>query len=133
MILKTYVTESQIKRAILAAYGSREDLYLWNAPSGVAVSVDGKRPVRYGVPGQADIMGVWRRGAYYETARFVGMLSSQMVPIHYGQAIAIEVKRPGGQQSEAQRKWQAVWTRVGGIYVLARSVDDVAAVLGPPK
>ena len=42
-----------------------------------------------------------------------------------GRAFGIEVKTAKGQQREAQKKWQAAWEKRGGIYILARSLEDV--------
>ena len=41
-----------------------------------------------------------------------------------GRAVAIETKGAGRQQ-ENQRNFQAAWEKAGGLYVLARSVEDV--------
>ena len=46
-----------------------------------------------------------------------------------GRAFAIEVKTARGQQREAQKNWQKAWEKRGGIYVLARSVEDVYKAL----
>jgi hypothetical protein len=37
----------------------------------------------------------------------------------------VEVKSPDGTQSEEQRNYQRMIERFGGLYVLARSVEDV--------
>lgn len=106
-------TESQIQRDILAAFGSRDDLLLWRESVGVGLTPDASRVIKFGTPGAADIGGVWRRE-------------------WGGHAIGIEVKTPTGRQSPKQRTWQSAFERVGGIYILARSVDDVAKILGAP-
>lgn len=66
------------------------------------VSTHGDRFTRYGLPGQPDIFLILN-------GRFVG----------------VEVKTKTGRQSEAQKNWQRNCERAGGIYILARSVDDV--------
>jgi hypothetical protein len=48
----------------------------------------------------------------------------------HGQFVQIEVKSATGRQTEAQRKWQRMVEKFGGLYVLARSVEDVAQALG---
>lgn len=50
---------------------------------------------------------------------------------YYGQAVAIETKALKGTQRQAQEDWQAAFERVGGVYILARSVEDVLDALGP--
>lgn len=42
-----------------------------------------------------------------------------------GTAFAVEVKRHGGRQSQAQREFQAAWEAAGGWYMVASSLDDV--------
>jgi hypothetical protein len=50
----------------------------------------------------------------------------------FGQFIAIECKREkGGKQSEAQARFQKNIENHGGLYVLAKSVDEVEKALGP--
>ena len=63
--------------------------------------------VRFGVTGQADLSLIYR-----------------------GRAIEVETKRAkGGRQDKAQEDYQAAVERAGGIYILARSVEDVLTVL----
>ena len=40
------------------------------------------------------------------------------------EVIAIEIKSPKGKQSPDQVRWQKAWERVGGKYVLARTIDE---------
>jgi len=42
-----------------------------------------------------------------------------------GRSVFVEVKRPGGRQSEYQKKFQAAVEAAGFEYVLAKSVEDV--------
>lgn len=50
--------------------------------------------------------------------------------VHRGVFVGIELKRVnGGRFSEAQKEWRARIRRSGGIFVLARGWDRVAAVL----
>ena len=42
-----------------------------------------------------------------------------------GRAFAIEVKTEKGKQRLAQAAWQSAWEQRGGIYIWARSVEDV--------
>lgn len=109
------MTEKAIQNAILRAFGTRADMRLWRANTGVAFagspSGAGRRVVRFGVPGQADLTGILPGGLRLE----------------------IEVKRDGprpGQLSPAQENYRAMIERFGGVYVLARSVEDVWTALG---
>lgn len=99
--------EADLQAAILHEFGSRPDIRLWRANVLVARTKDG-RVVKAGVKGQADLSGI-RAG---------------------GQRIEIEVKSPSGRQSQEQKRWQAMILRFGGIYVTARSLEDVREVLG---
>ena len=42
-----------------------------------------------------------------------------------GRTIYIEIKRPGGRQSPGQKKFQQELEAAGGIYIIAREVDDL--------
>jgi len=57
--------------------------------------------IKFGTPGQGDVRCV------------IG-----------GRAVEIEVKTPKGKQSEKQQNYQAALERAGGIYILARSIND---------
>lgn len=98
-------TEKSIQQEILREFGTRPDMRLWRANCGVAKI--GNRSVRFGVVGQADLTGVLPGGIRLE----------------------IETKSPTGRQSPEQIAYQACITRFGGVYILARSVEDVRATL----
>src|SRR3990167_4267144 len=117
------LTHAKLLAEILLAFGSRDDLLLWPNSVGVAVTPDLKRIVRYGTPGSADILGVWHRKYTEEDPDGFTLIS-------YGQAIAIEVKVGRDVQSKKQKVWQAAFEAMGGTYILARSVEDVAVVIG---
>ena len=74
---------------------------LWRANTGVARI--GRRVVRFGVPGQADLTGI----------------------LPDGRRLEVETKSATGKQSKDQRNFQRMIERFGGVYVLARSVEDV--------
>ncbi len=101
------MTEKQIQNLILLTFGTRHDMRLWRANVGAA-RMGPRRVVRFGVPGQADLTGILPGGIRLE----------------------IEVKNNSGQQSAEQRNYQRIIERFGGIYVLARSVDDVWQAIG---
>lgn len=73
----------------------------WKNDTGAAKSMDGKRIIRFGCPGSPDIIGCL-------DGRFIG----------------IEVKTPTGSQEESQVKFQAVFERAGGIYIIARTAEE---------
>lgn len=80
---------------------------LWRNNTGVALSPDGNRVVKYGLVGSADLTGV----------------------LSDGRRIDIECKTARGRQRDAQRKFQLMIERFRGLYVLARSVEDVETAL----
>jgi hypothetical protein len=100
------MTEKQIQYQILRTFGGRQDMRLWRQNCGVARI--GKRVVRFGVPGQADLTGI----------------------LPGGKRLEIEVKTNFGQQTEEQKAYQRIIERFGGVYVLARSVEDVWRAIG---
>ena len=91
--------------------------FVWRNQSRT-IMVPGKggkmRPMFFGLPGSPDLIGVWR-----------------------GRAIGVECKKPlgpkggtrGSVQSEEQIAFQCEFERAGGIYILARGVEDVEAAL----
>lgn len=101
------MTEAQVQHAILLKYGAHPRIRIARINTGAAL-VRG-RLVKFGVPGTADIVGL-------------------IAPS--GRFLAIEVKSATGRQSYDQKRFERVITAMGGVYVLARSVADVDAVLG---
>lgn len=77
----------------------------WKNNTGVLKDKDG-RPVRYGLPGSSDILGC-------ANARFIG----------------IEVKVGRDKQRQNQSDFATAVRNAGGIYILARSVEDVRNTL----
>ena len=69
----------------------------------VGVARCGRRVGAFGVPGQADLTGI-----------LPGVLR-----------LEIEVKGPDGRQTKGRRAIHQMIERFGGIYLLARSVQDV--------
>lgn len=95
------MTEHQIQNAILRAFGTRPELRLWRANVGAALI--GRRIVRFGLPGQADLTGI----------------------LPDGRRLEIEVKAPGGSQTPRQVAFQSMIEKFHGVYILARSTHDV--------
>ena len=50
---------------------------------------------------------------------------SDLTAIKNGVTVYIEVKKPAGRQSEDQQQFQADIESHGGLYILAKSVEDV--------
>jgi len=98
---------TELKEAIRLSLGKRpRDVVLW--PNEVGVAALGRRKVRYGLcNGSADLIGILRGG------RFIG----------------IEVKTGHATQSREQKLFQALVLRMGGIYVVARSIEDAHAAV----
>lgn len=103
--------ESQVLREILQWLAREHPDYLtWRNNVGAHHGVDTGTFVRFGLVGSSDIICV-----VPPNGRFVG----------------IECKRRnGGVQSKEQKAFQRALERVGGVYVLARSVEDVRKVIG---
>ena len=75
---------------------------VWKNATGTALSMDGRRVIKFGLPGASDILGIkWP-----------------------GQFIAIEVKTGSGKQNPDQVAFQKMVESLGGVYVLARNIDD---------
>ena len=97
--------EKTIQNEILRTFGTLSSLRLWRANTGVARI--GTRVVRFGIPGQADLTGI----------------------LPDGRRLEIEVKSPTGRQSSAQKAYERMIKRFNGVYILARSVEDVRLTL----
>lgn len=64
----------------------------------------GQKPgfVRFGLPGMADIQGIWHSLAW-----------------------ELEAKLPGEKQDEDQVKWQRAVERAGGVYIVFNDLGDL--------
>lgn len=102
------MTESHLIHAILAAWGAHPRARLWRQNTGKGYPPGSNRLVTFGVPGTPDICGI---------------IAPQ------GRWLGIECKSAKGRQREDQETFQRVIERFGGLYVLARSVDDVDRAL----
>lgn len=100
------VSEAHILAEIMARCGARADCRLWRQNTGALRDSD-DRLVRYGIPGQADISGIYLDG----------------------RRIEIEVKAAKGRVSDAQKAWAEMIKNHNGLYLLARSADEVHAWL----
>ncbi len=96
---------SALVNDILFTFGSRKDLTLWKNATG-AVKI-GDRFLRFGMKGSPDILGIIDGGIF----------------------IGIEVKTGNAHQTAEQKFFEAMVLRRGGVYVLARCVEDVETAL----
>ena len=94
------MTESEIQKEIMA-YLTVRRIYHWRNNTGR------RGTVSYGFIGSADILGI----------------------LPSGQFLAIEVKTPTGIQSTDQREFAMNISINNGLYILARSVEDVIKIL----
>jgi hypothetical protein len=105
---------------ILIAVGGMPDVRVWKQVNGMAIPYGAEHPVHFGGPnGQGDIGGIMRvsqlvdpDGGLYQTRNT------------YGVRLEIEVKTGSGRPSKEQIVYQKMIEKFGGIYILARSVDD---------
>lgn len=82
----------------------------WRNETGCARSFDGKRVIKYGLKGSADILGL------------IGP---------NGKLLAIEVKVGRDTQSVDQQIFEREITKLGGIYFVAHCVEDVVNKIKP--
>lgn len=117
------MSETDLQTAILRSLGHQErsdtdysliNLYVrnrgmfWRANSSQVMRRG--RPLRCNTPGCADILGVYA-----------------------GVPVAIEVKVPTAKQLPSQELWQRRWYEAGGVYFIARSVEDTLGLLNSIK
>lgn len=127
---KKYEYERQLQTDIFKEFGAMgKVLRIWRQNTGMAYGLSqvksnmvflriGKfqqalqgfermQPTRYGVEGMPDIFGI----------------------LAIGRMLAIELKMEGKDLSDMQEAWRAMFERMGGLYIVARSVQDVYAGL----
>jgi hypothetical protein len=102
---------NELNAAILLAWGAHPSVRLWRANAGQAwvPTASGARPVQMNVPGCADLIGIGPHGIF----------------------LAIETKSATDVMRESQKNFRAMVERMGGVYIEARSVEDVDRVLLP--
>lgn len=99
------MTEAILQQEIRLALGMRDDIMMFRINVGKFRPIDGnqRRVIQSAPEGTPDLLGV-------------------MSP---GRAFGIEVKSVNGRQRDVQRAFQDAWEKRGGIYILARSLEDV--------
>lgn len=79
--------------------------------------IRGCRPIQAGLAiGSADIIGV-----QLDASEWIGRF------------VSIETKTEGGREAAQQAAWGDMVRTMGGLHVLARTMDEVDAALGPPR
>lgn len=91
-------------KALVLVRLSELGIMAWNAPTGLALPIGTLRPVRYGLPGQADVLAV-------------------LPPS--GRSLAVEVKTGRSRLSKEQRRWARRFQEAGGLYLPVRSIEDL--------
>ena len=134
------MNEAQIQAAIRLALGQRDDIMLFRINVGKFRPLNGPqdRVIQSAPPGTPDLLGVLSPrlpSALHEKmmahlppllfAEFMEWLGREC-----GRALAIEVKDAKGRQRPEQVAFQKAWESRGGLYILARSVDDVLTRIG---
>ena len=104
-------SEARIQSDIRLALGQRDDVMLFRINVGKFRPLHGdqSRVIQSAPNGTPDLLGVLGPD---------------------GRALAIEVKAATGRQRPEQVAFQRAWEARGGIYILARSVDDVIQRIG---
>jgi hypothetical protein len=98
--------QNDILKAISAIIQPRGGM-AWRQTVGRFRTPDGKRFVNCGPDGAADIMGV----------------------LPGGRAFGCEVKTPDGEQEESQIRFEKAFKKAGGIYFIAKSVEEATRLI----
>jgi hypothetical protein len=99
------MSETETMRQIMLAISGLPGALFYRRNVGVARTIRGEM-VRFGIPGQADIGGIYR-----------------------GRAVEVEVKTDDGRLSAAQKRWMMAVERAGGVFVVARNPADALEAL----
>lgn len=99
--------ERHIQRDIQLRFGALPWLRLWRVNVGAAKMPTGQ-VMRFGLPGMADLTGL----------------------VACGRRLEVEVKGPEGRLSKQQEAWGRCITALGGLWIVARSADDLQRFLG---
>jgi hypothetical protein len=99
---------SALVNRILMTYSVLPDLTLFKMNNGVARALHSKEVIRYGIDGCTDIIGIQKP---------------------FGRWVAIEAKTGSGELQENQERFRDMILSHGGIWVLARTEEDVGNAL----
>lgn len=124
-------TESKLLAEIRLAVGARADFLIARINTGVYRAPYQTTRIRSAPNGFPDIIGTQlRRLAYTYRVHSTFSAYEEQRWAYYGQSIAIETKAPKGKLSQAQMDWRDAFEKVGGIYLVPRSVDEVLQEIG---
>ena len=127
--------EAVLQQNIRLALGMRDDIFMFRINVGVFKPLHGdqRRAIRSAPDGTPDLLGVKAKTIppilksllTEELSASTMMKLCEWVGESIGQAFGIEVKTEKGKQRDCQISWQRAWEKRGGIYILARSLEDV--------
>jgi hypothetical protein len=83
---------------------AERNVFEWRNNTGVAVNKETGQFVRFGIPGGSDLLVV--------------------VP-PFGRFLGVETKAKLGRQSEKQKRFQRAVERAGGVYALAKTLEEL--------
>lgn len=116
--------ETKILNAGLLAIGQRQDLLVHRQQVGKYRALINDAIISVGVPGMGDL----------------GLAVSVCItPDMVGKTVAIaceaefKTHKPGSKQSDAQRLRQHAFTKIGGVYRVCRSPEDLVALVEDVK
>lgn len=112
------MTHVELKNAILADIGSEPDILVW--PNPVGVGRLGFKPPSHGQP-----EAIIKFGAGTGSADILGIQLKEP----WARPFAIEVKIGRDKASDEQNLWSFQWQRLGGLYIIARAVEQPRAIL----
>lgn len=116
--------ESKIMNAAMLAVGQRRDVIVNRQHVGKYRALFGDAVISIGTPGMADLSLA---------------VSCTITPEMVGKTIAIaceaefKTHKAGSKQSEAQRLREIAFTRIGGVYRVCRSPEDLVALVEDVK
>ena len=99
-------THGELVNSILVYPKFQTNGRFWKQHVGIFETPNGMK-IKIGISGMADITGVWN-----------------------GRRVEIECKVKKDYQKPEQKLWQQMIERFGGLYILARSIEDVERGLG---
>ncbi len=122
-VLKLAISEKDVQKQILD-YLKIRGVFCWrNQTTGIYDPTARRFRKNSGMNGVADVLGVLPQD-------FCNHFEAGHSYVKVGRFLAIEVKAAKGKQSLEQFAFQKAVEENGGLYILARSVDDVKSFLG---
>ena len=97
-------------KQILLYLSSVDKCRAWENVTGTGYTMDLSRIISFGLKGSADILGCWD-----------------------GKFIAIEVKTGNAVQTKQQRMFEQMINHCGGLYLVARCLEDVKEKINQTK